>query len=282
MLNKKTKKVLRLILILFCLVGAVGLFLNRVKIRENWNQLQREKSLPPAQSYKESVNEIVVVEPTIKNNSATSKTEVSSVTAITASSSSTKKSELPEEINLAVPFVSQAPSKNWDAVHEETCEEASVVMINGFYKKEEYSRARMEEELQKLIAWQKENLGFFEDTTAEETALMMKEVYDLKAKVIYNVTIEDIKKELAAGRPVIIPAAGKLLPNPYFSNGGPIYHMLVLKGYTKDGKFISNDPGTNTLGENFTYKFADLYNAIHDWVKDGDILTGPKVMIVVE
>ena len=76
MLNKKTKKILRLILILFCLVGAVGLFLNRVKIWENWSQRQREKSLPPAQSYKESVNEIVVVEPTIKNNSATSKTSL--------------------------------------------------------------------------------------------------------------------------------------------------------------------------------------------------------------
>ena len=275
------KKVILLIVIVFFLAGAYLVFMNRVRMRDNFYLWYRRNTLPKEQEY------VPTGETGNKNESPTSTINKTQKTAlgfkkeVTVTSTSFKNDILLAEINLAVPFVSQAPLGNWDAVHEETCEEASALMLNGFYKKEKYTRQQMEDELQRIIAWEKDNLGFFEDTTAEETARFMQEIYNLKAVVVYDVTIEDIKKELAAGHPVIIPAAGKVLPNPYFSNGGPVYHMLVLKGYTKDGKFISNDPGTNTLGENFTYKFNDLYNAIHDWVKDGDILTGRKAMIVV-
>ncbi len=188
------------------------------------------------------------------------------------------------KINIFVPFVSQAPLGIWDAVHEETCEESSVLMIEAFIQVvKDYPRQEMEDNLQKMIAWEKDTFGYFEDTTVEETARIMTEYLGIKnVKVYYNISINDIKKELLQGRPVIVPTAGKILPNPYFKNGGPVYHMLVVKGFTNNNKFITNDPGTNTLGENLTYNFNDLYNAIHDWVKDGDILTGKKAMIVVE
>lgn len=275
------KKILLSILVLVFVTALVLIFVKRVKIFGAYDLWHRERVLPQAQPYNQALTNSEIKEtpkepaaPVLITNTSTENNLPSTEVEV--------KNTLPEEINLAVPFVSQAPSKNWDAVHEETCEEASALMVNGFYQEKKYSRLQMEEELQKIIAWEKENLGFFEDTTAEETARMMRELFGLKgAVVIYDITIEDIKKELAAGRPVIIPAAGKILPNPYFSNGGPLYHTLVLKGYTKDGKFISNDPGTNTLGENFTYDFEALYKAAHDWVPGGDILTGRKAMIVV-
>lgn len=195
-----------------------------------------------------------------------------------------EKSVLPAEINLFVPFATQAPFKNWDKTHEETCEEAAVLMIYGFYNGvKKYLHQEIEESYQKTIEWEKKNFGYFEDTTVEETAEILSDFYSFKnVKVYYDITVDDIKKAVAEGRPVILPTAGKILPNPYFRNGGPLYHMLVVKGYTQDGRFITNDPGTNTLGENLTYRYADLYRAIHDWRPDREILKGRKAMIVIE
>jgi hypothetical protein len=98
-------------------------------------------------------------------------------------------------------------------------------------------------------------------------------------RVVHDVTINSIKTEIAAGRPVIIPAAGKVLPNPNFKDGGPNYHMLVVKGYDANG-FITNDPGTR-LGENFRYTYDALINAIHDW-DPTNILNGQKAFLVFD
>src|SRR5258708_5466847 len=40
------------------------------------------------------------------------------------------------EKRLAIPFISQAPLLNWDKIHEDTCEEASVIMVRAYYNKE--------------------------------------------------------------------------------------------------------------------------------------------------
>ena len=55
--------------------------------------------------------------------------------------------------------------------------------------------------------------------------------------------------------------------------------MLIIKGYTKEGNFITNDPGTRR-GADFIYSPGVLMNAIHDW-NGGDVDNGKKVMIVV-
>ena len=136
-------------------------------------------------------------------------------------------------------------------------------------------------EILKLIDFQNQFLSFYEDTTAEETIRVANEYYGFKnSRVKYDFTIDDVKRELAAGNPVIVPAAGQVLPNPYFTPPGPLYHMLVIRGYTADGKFITNDPGTRR-GEGFIYTFDVLLNAAHDW-NDGDVINGRKVMIVLE
>jgi len=96
---------------------------------------------------------------------------------------------------------------------------------------------------------------------------------------IETFTEEKVKEEINAGRPVIIPAAGQLLDNPYFSNGGPLYHMLVIKGYDAGG-YITNDTGTKR-GDNFHYTYNNLYNAVHDW-NNGDVLNGQKVYLVFD
>jgi hypothetical protein len=185
---------------------------------------------------------------------------------------------IPESGIIEVPFTTQAPFANWDALHEEACEEASLIMLKHFVEKTTISSPdQAEQEIQGLIAYETSN-GYKQDVTVQELAEIARKDYGLTAKVKTGITITDIKQEIANGNPVIIPAAGKLLPNPNFRNGGPLYHMLVVKGFDKDG-FITNDPGTRK-GENFRYTYDALYNAIHNW-NESDIMSGEKAYLII-
>jgi hypothetical protein len=199
------------------------------------------------------------------------------------------KADLPREeekeaVNLAVPFTPQAPSGDWNLPFKEACEEASIHMVHEFYagKGEGTIRAQTAtKDIEKIVAFEKELFGFYEDTTVAETATLVEKMYGYgKSEVIENPTVDDIKKELAAGHPVIVPLAGRLLGNPFYTAPGPLYHMLVIRGYTKDGKFITNDPGTRR-GNGYLYPFETLMNAMHDWVPSGEIETGKKVVLIL-
>jgi len=185
----------------------------------------------------------------------------------------------PKSLLIAVPFSPQAPSANWDALHEESCEEMSLIMVAHFWEKTPLSRERAEEEIQALVQWEEEH-GYPQDVTIEQLAAIAKQYYGLHGNVRADVTIDTIMEVLREGKPVIVPAAGRDLGNPYFSGEGPWYHMLVITGY--DGnRFITNDPGTKR-GENYIYRQDVLINAIHDWtgVKE-EIRTGRKAMLIL-
>lgn len=189
--------------------------------------------------------------------------------------------DLPAEFNLAVPFTAQAPYGDWNLPYKEACEEASVAMVDAFYKGRKFNKASATTEILGLVEWETKNLGHWEDTNAEETARILRERYGYKnVRVVYDPTIEMIKREVVQGRPVILPAAGRLLGNRFFRQPGPVYHMLLVRGWTKNGLIITNDPGTKR-GEGYLYKPEVLMNAVHDW-NGGDVYNGKKVMIVVE
>lgn len=186
---------------------------------------------------------------------------------------------LPEEHNLDVPFISQAPHANWDFTHEEACEEAAILMANRYFKGIGFGGAdEAERALQEIIVWEKDNLGFFESTTAEETARVAREMLGLKAEMIENPSVDQIKRYIFENKLVIVPAAGRDLGNPFFKQPGPLYHMLVIRGYTKT-QFITNDPGTRR-GENYPYDFETVLSANHDW-NGGDVSGGEKVVVAV-
>jgi hypothetical protein len=189
----------------------------------------------------------------------------------------------PAEVNLNVPFTSQAPHKNWSEPYQNFCEEASALMAASYMLNQTLPNADdADAKLLAIKAYEDKTFGYYMDTTAAETAKILTDFYGIKAvKLLDNPTTDDVKQAVAGGKVVLVPASGKDLPNPNFTNGGPVYHMLLVKGYTKDGKFITNDPGTR-LGANFLYKYDDLMNAIHDWVGfDRDIHEGKRVVIVV-
>ncbi|MFA6228367.1 MAG: C39 family peptidase [Patescibacteria group bacterium] len=193
---------------------------------------------------------------------------------------------MPKSYQLNVSFAQQAPFANWDALHEEACEEASMIMADRFYKTQPLDESIMEEEIQKLVKWES-GKGYQVDLTAEETVTVLQLYFGLKAEIVSEVTTERIKTEIFKGRLVLIPAAGRLLGNPNFKAPGPIYHMLVIKGWT-GSEFVTNDPGTRK-GNGYRYGYATLLNAVHDWnpllaadgMTDAEMIQGRKVMIVV-
>ncbi|MFZ2193827.1 MAG: C39 family peptidase [Candidatus Moraniibacteriota bacterium] len=194
--------------------------------------------------------------------------------------------KIPNKILIPVPFTSQAPFKKWDALHEEACEEASIIMLEYYFSGEKLTPETAEREIQALVKFQNKKFGDYKDTTAEQTLGLFLDFYGelpngKKLKVVYDFDKTALKKYLARGFPIIIPAAGRELGNPNFTAPGPLYHNLVLVGYDGD-IIITNDPGTRK-GEGYKYNIDILYNAIHDFTgKPEDIKNGRKAMIVVE
>ncbi len=198
-------------------------------------------------------------------------------------SNSQTKNQLPLTYLLEVPFTPQAPTANWDELHNEACEEASVIMVNEYFagnKTALLPSDLVETQLAKITEWEKQAFGYFLDIDAPETARLLNEMYGLKTKLIKNMTEEEIKTELLEGKLVIWSANGQKLNNPNFRQPGPPYHMLVIIGWNKNG-FVTNDPGTRK-GHNYPYTYETLYNAAGAWSHNLNAVDeGDKTAIVV-
>ena len=196
--------------------------------------------------------------------------------------------KLPDYFYVYIAFASQAPYAVWDELHQEACEEASMIMAAKYFNNESLNAHIMEQEILDLSKWEGDN-GFKVDVTAQETVTVLKDYFGLTGELMIPVTVEKIKQALVAGQLVIVPAAGRELGNPYFTAPGPIYHMLVIKGYDdKRGEFITNDPGTKR-GADYRYQYQTLMNAIADWdhgraeggMTDDEMTQGRQVVITV-
>lgn len=189
---------------------------------------------------------------------------------------------LPAEANLAVPFIGQAPHGNWEPPYKEFCEEASIVMAMRYVRGQKgLSPDEASAEMRRIQAFEEQTFGEYQDTNVEQTAAVLSDFYKYPdISILENPTADQIRRAIADGKPVIVPAAGRLLGNPFFQQPGPLYHMFVVKGYTADGRFIVNDPGTRR-GADFIYSETVVMNAMHDWREDENITAGRKAVIVV-
>lgn len=239
-----------------------------------------EAPLPPETKYEayqeEEVKEVTEVVPPVEEDAPAPAEEEDAPIPVPT------RTSLPPEVNLKVPFTSQAPHQNWDQPYKEFCEESSVLMVQSYLENQPIVNA--DDADAKMLAirdFEIKRFGYHEDTTAEETAIILKEFYNVdKVAIVKNPTIVDVKTALADGKALILPLAGRKIGNPYYHQPGPLFHMLVVKGYTKKGDLITNDPGTRR-GADFIYKADVLLNALSDWNHlTNDIAPEKKVMIV--
>lgn len=182
---------------------------------------------------------------------------------------------VPPAVQLPVPFTTQAPTGNWGPkFYQEACEEASAVMVHA-YLAGNHSGAldprQADAELHALVQAEIDNgMGDgYKDLTMPEVGELMKRVYGFSYKVM-EASRDNIRQQLALGRPVIVPVMTHGLNNSnypgyrdhYEQQGWSVYHVLVIKGYDAAGVTL-NDPGIGR-GQDNKISYDGLFYAIDD------------------
>lgn len=155
-------------------------------------------------------------------------------------------------------------------------------MANAFLSgttENEVPAGEAQKAINNLKIWEKGNLNYNANTGADATTNMAQGAFALKVQQIRDFTELDLKKALAAGHPVLLPLNAKILKNTKYQNGGPLYHMIVIRGYNEKG-FIVNDPGTNE-GNNNVYPFAVLEAASSDWNQTTKMMDPNRKIVLV-
>lgn len=195
-------------------------------------------------------------------------------------SSSTKILAIP-----GVPFAPQSPvGARGNPVFENACEEAVLLMSYSWAVGEPLLKEEAYTEILNMAEYETANFGFNEDTSAADTARLMKEYFGYdRFRVEDGVAARDIIPELLKGNLVIIPVNGQKLGNPRFEPPGPRVHMILVRGYDfSRNEFIVHDPGTQ-FGRNYRYSFDVVTDAFEDYPSGKEVIdgSGTRAMIVV-
>lgn len=202
------------------------------------------------------------------------------------------KAEISQKVSLPVPFYWEIPDGIWVPPWSGACEEASIVAVEGYYlKKSMRIVPRVEAKKTMLPLFDIENkiFGYNSDTSGSEIVRLINDYTSFDARLKDNPTLEEIKAELAAGRPVISLHYGYDLNNPRhrFRRGGSSYHVMAITGYDDaKGEFLVNDSELPD-GIDFRYKYGTILSTLHDFnhqTKKADgparvVFTSPKQIV---
>ncbi|MFH1048017.1 MAG: C39 family peptidase [Patescibacteria group bacterium] len=168
----------------------------------------------------------------------------------------------------SAPFTTQAPYAEWsDPRQQDGCEEASALMAVYWSRGQSLDRPVARGHIVAAAHYEEQHLGFFEDTSIDDTAEHILRGYfnfsDFSVR--HDISVGDIAHELLAGHIVLIGAEGRSLGNPNFPGQSPFRHMLVVLGYDAEtDQFITHDPGTRN-GENYRYSPEVLQRSLLDY-----------------
>jgi len=283
-------RALVILAVVLLLIAGVLAYVERATVRDWWQATTRP-SLPAAKPFTPTITPAPVQIPgpptVVEGGIATSSHYTLESSPTTAPPVIVKKIDpfldagsLPDQANIDVPFTTQSPYATWTPQDEESCEEASILMVDAYYRGvQAITKDDAVKSLNAIVAYEMKAFGYFKDTSATTTAALVKGFYGYPDVRIVPYNVDQMKRAVVNGYPVILPTAGKLLNNPNFHNGGPPYHMVVVKGYMSDGTIVTNDPGTRN-GKDYLYSQATLDAAVHDW-NNGDVTHGAQLMIIV-
>jgi len=165
------------------------------------------------------------------------------------------------KIFLKIPYFSQAPDGQWVAPWDEACEEASILMIDAYYRGQtQIDKNRGKQTILDMVKWEDTVLKTNTDTDAAQTVRLIRAKASFTATIKRNPLIEEIKKEIAEGRPILF------MHNMYKlydeRDLGDSYHVSVITGYDDTtGEFLVNDPARPRE----RYRYEILMNALHDF-----------------
>ncbi len=199
-----------------------------------------------------------------------------------------------EKINLPVPFTPEAPDGKMVKPWNNSCEEASIVMLDEFYKgntENNIPKKIAKKAILSYIAIEDKIFGYNANTNAVEMVELINGYSKyFEASIKTDPTVEEIKSELQAGRPVVALLYGYNLNNPriQFARSGSYYHTFVIKGFDDTTKeFIVNDNGDLKLGLDLHYSYDTILGALRDYdhktaktVKPATVLLTKQRMLV--
>lgn len=170
------------------------------------------------------------------------------------------KPEKPKSNILEVPFFPQTDNYR-DA--NRTCNSSSCAMCLEYFKPGTLQGVKGDDAYVRKVF----SIGDTTDHTVQTKALMS---YGVNSRFSYNLSFDDLDRELAAGRPVVIGILHRgSLSAP---TGG---HMIVVIGKTPSGDYVVNDPygslndsytGAVSNGKRAVYKRSELAKR---WTIDG-------------
>lgn len=167
-----------------------------------------------------------------------------------------------------VPFTAQAPLGDWSNPRQaDGCEEASALMAMHWVEGRSIDLLAAEQEIVKISDWERDNYGYYEDTSIEDTAeRIFKGWYGYDGiEVKKGIGVTDVYDALAAGNLAVVAVNGRMLGNPYFRQPGPARHMALVVGYDAEtGEFLVHEPGT-AKGAAWRYHRLVLADALHDY-----------------
>lgn len=193
---------------------------------------------------------------------------------------------LPSQALLEVPYISEAPDGNWTGPWINGCEEAAVAMVESFYKGvKTVSTVDARNLMQQLFDEQDKEWGSNANSDAARTAQLVQTLGLFKVAIKEKPTVEDMQKEIHAGRPVITLHRGFDLGNkniPFLSTGSS-YHSVVVIGYDNvTQEFITNDDGDAKTGKGKRYSYDVFMKSLHDYNYEEKLANGPARVIFTD
>lgn len=175
---------------------------------------------------------------------------------------------LAERVQLSVPYIIEIPDGTWTGPWKNACEEASMSMIDQYYQGVTKVRRQDSKKLMwPLFVYQDKVWGSNSDSNASRTAQIIEANLDYDTTIKRNPTLEEIKDELRAGRPVMSFHYAKYLSNPdhRFRVNGSYFHVMVISGFDEaKKKFIVEDGGAEN-GLDYLYSYDTIMNTLGDF-----------------
>jgi hypothetical protein len=188
---------------------------------------------------------------------------------------------IPYSLILPVPFSTQAPDDSWTG--NEDCEETSVTMANAYLTgttEDKLPPDAAQNAIDNLKTWEQANLGYNANTGADSTSRMAEGAFGLRVEQVPNFTEAELKQAIVNHTPILLPVNAQKLGNAQYIHDGPLYHMIVIRGFKGD-IFIVNDPGI-TGGDGNSYPFSVLQAASANWDEaTQSIVSTQKIALVL-
>ena len=176
---------------------------------------------------------------------------------------------LPSSVLVKVPYTSQSPFNQWGAgnPHEEYCEAAALLMVGDYFKGDSRAtipKAEADAAMAQIVSVERTTFPGVLDLPLTSIGSVGTRLFGLRPAVT-PVDVDQIRRNLAEGRPVIIPvmthgANGQKI-SPHYGTMN-VYHVIVLIGYDDaKGVLYTNDAGF-VEGQNYSYTWSTLSTAI--------------------